>query len=121
MDILIVDDDPAVCQMLNVVLGTSGDTLRICTGDERTWQEIEAARPDLVLLDLMMPGVDTWAVLESMRQLPKPPAVIVVSAYADQPEVKKRAIDAGAVAVLSKPFRVAELAAACEKVRQTLG
>ena len=71
-----------------------------------------AVRPDLVVLDLMMPEVDGWAVLAHAMGMPHPPLVLLMTARADL-DLLQRATREGASAVLTKPFRFHELVATC--------
>jgi CheY-like chemotaxis protein len=75
-------------------------------------ERVAARRPDLILLDLMMPVLDGWTVLDRLREMRDPPPVVVVSAYLD----RGRAVAAGAAGYINKPFRSAELLEACERV-----
>jgi DNA-binding response OmpR family regulator len=76
-------------------------------------RRIASDLPDLVILDLMMPEVDGWKVLQALRELATPhPRVVVLSAYADAPA----AFEAGAAECLSKPFDINQLLATCERL-----
>lgn len=91
------------------VLETAGYAVDSADDGEEALEKIQVARPDLVVLDLMMPKLDGWEVLERLRGLAQPPAVVILSACPDPP----RAIRAGAVGCLSKPFRFGELIETC--------
>ncbi len=81
-------------------------------GDGATALErIRTARPDLLVLDLMMPVLDGWGVLRELRGGAGPP-VVLLSAAADP----RRAIREGAAASLVKPFAIEDLVATCSRV-----
>src|SRR5438270_11637243 len=106
MKILIVDDEPANVALLQEILYENGYARIEAIGDSKlvleTYQKFQ---PDLVLLDLMMPPPDGFAILESLRAengedfLP----VVVLTADTNE-ETKRRALGAGATDFLCKPF-----------------
>lgn len=112
--ILIVDDDPDVLLLLRVTLGVSFET--ILAGDgHAALRRIEAEQPDLVILDVMMPIMDGWGVLEGMLQQSRRVPVIVLTAKAGQMDMA-RAAEMGAAAYLTKPFAPEDLMAAIHSV-----
>lgn len=78
-------------------------------------EKISQKKPDLLVLDLMMPGIDGWGVLEHLRKVPDAPPVVVVTARADYGSFA-RGVREGASAYVFKPFRFHELVATCQKV-----
>jgi DNA-binding response OmpR family regulator len=106
---LIVDDDPASRELLRRALARAGlDTVETSDGAEGL-RALYATRPDVVILDLTMPEVDGWTVLERIRELSDLP-VLVVSALAHEAE-KVRALQAGADDYMTKPVGVQEMRA----------
>jgi putative two-component system response regulator len=106
MNILIIDDEPANVALLEAILAESGYTrLKSVTDSRLALEACHSFRPDLVLLDLMMPHLDGFTVLEALRSdnneifLP----VIVLTADANA-ATKRRALAAGATDFLLKPF-----------------
>jgi CheY-like chemotaxis protein len=104
--ILICDDEPSLRELMRLSLDT-GPAYRFVEASDgsEAIEAIESARPDLVLLDVMMPGTNGIAVLEHLRahaELSEVP-VIVVSAFASASD-RQRAIDAGATRFVKKPF-----------------
>jgi putative two-component system response regulator len=106
MRILIVDDEPMNVALLEDMLSDAGYKQIRSVTDSRTALDVcEAFAPDVVLLDLMMPHVDGFAILHSLRSagdevfLP----VIVLTADANE-ETKRRALAAGATDFLLKPL-----------------
>ncbi|MCM1082237.1 MAG: response regulator transcription factor [Clostridium sp.] len=104
--ILIIDDDEHIGNMLEETLGREGyGTLRAYSGTEALLV-LETNRPDLVLLDLMLPGQSGEAVLRKIKDIP----VIVVSAKACVDDKVQLLLD-GAVDYVTKPFDMEELLA----------
>jgi DNA-binding response OmpR family regulator len=118
---LIVEDDPDLLVVLRVNLHAAGFDIALA-GDGRTaLSRIEAENPDVVLLDVMLPGIDGWAVLAELHRLHHPAAVIVCSAKRNVEDMD-RADELGAVAYLTKPFdidQVVEAASEAVGVRRT--
>ncbi len=110
--ILIVDDDPSICDTLTTMLQFKGYRTRVA----RTGREaLEVAReepPDLMLLDVMMPGVDGLQVCRSFKEDPGLSAVriLMLTARNGRQDVV-RALDAGASDYVTKPFFIDELVA----------
>ena len=106
--VLIVEDDPDLLVVLRVNLVSAG-LEPILAGDGRTAiARIETERPDAVLLDVMLPGVDGWQVLEQLQALGNRVPVVVGSAKKN-PDDMARAEELGAVAYLVKPFDIDRL------------
>ncbi len=111
--VLIVDDEPDILLMLRVNLEAGGFDTALAADGETALQRVAEDRFDLMLLDVMMPVMDGWGVLEGLGKVANPPRVVVVSAKSSDRDVA-RAIEAGAVEYLSKPFspqRLGELVA----------
>jgi two-component system KDP operon response regulator KdpE len=110
-DILAVDDEPHVLEALTTILESRGYHVRTAPDGSRALDEISAARPDVVLLDLAMPGgaIDGVEVCRRVRSFSKVP-ILVLSALSDEAR-KVGALDAGADDYVTKPFRVEELLA----------
>lgn len=115
--IFYVDDEPDIREIVEMALGlTPGLTVRTCPSGAQALQELPLLRPDLVLLDVMMPGLDGPATLAQMRadaalrDLP----VIFMTAKALPQEVE-RFLKLGAIGVISKPFDPMQLA---QRVRE---
>lgn len=106
MKILVIDDEPANVALLEEMLSEGGYTRVKSVTDSRVAMEIcEAFEPDLVLLDLMMPHVDGFTIMESLRAAARESffPVIVLTADANE-STKLRALRAGATDFLLKPF-----------------
>lgn len=105
--LLLVDDQAANLRLLEDILAREGFTQVLSVADPRRALELYAAfDPDLVILDLMMPGLDGYAVLEQLSRLRQPDdyrPVLVITADATT-EARRRALSLGARDFLTKPF-----------------
>ena len=109
MKILIADDDPQIIRALRVTLGARGyDIVTASNGVDALNQAI-SHHPDLVMLDLGMPGLNGIEVIEGLRGWTQVP-ILVVSGRADAAD-KVAALDAGADDYVTKPFSAEELLA----------
>jgi CheY-like chemotaxis protein len=108
--VLVVDDEPQVVWMLTFSLESEGYITHTARDGASALAEIEAHHPRVVLLDIMMPVMDGWSVLEQLQQLPQEarPRVVVVSARASLRD-RAKAAELGADAFVAKPFSVDEL------------
>ncbi len=110
--ILVVDDDASVRRMLQILLSNAGYRVSLATTGEEALAYLELVTPDLVLLDVALPGVSGRQVMERIKSDPDRPfiPVILVTGHSD-PEAKVAALDAGADDFLVKPVDLAELLA----------
>ena len=100
--VLCVDDDPAITELLSMLLQTQGFEVFTANSGEDGIKKIRDKSLHIVILDLMMPGVDGWQVCKEVRKFSNVP-IIVLSALND-PEMIARALDAGADDYLVKPI-----------------
>lgn len=101
--IMIVEDDPIIRQTVEYALKRAGFEVA-GTGDGAEAVDLaEKVKPDLVLLDLMLPGLDGYQIAERIRSTDKETAIIMVTAL-DQDRDKVRGLDAGADDYITKPF-----------------
>ncbi len=107
--VLVIDDDPEMLQLLRRTLELEGFDVELAADGAYGMSVIRRAIPDLVLLDIMMPGPDGYQVLESIRQYCDAP-VIMVTAKTEVDSLDK-AIALGADDYVRKPFRPLELVA----------
>ncbi len=104
--VLYVDDEPDIREIVQLSLGlVAGLNVEVCDSGERALQRLPDITPDLVLLDVMMPGTDGPTTLQRMRADPRFAniPVVFVTAKAMPAEVA-RFRELGAVAVIAKPF-----------------
>lgn len=105
-EILYVDDEPDIREIVQMALGLV-PTLSVSTADSgmRALQSMQASKPDLVLLDVMMPNMDGPTTLQQMRSQPELQAIPVIFMTAKaMPQEVARFRSLGAAAVIAKPF-----------------
>ena len=107
--ILVIDDEPNMLRLLERVLESEGYRVILAADGISGMSLAMDTKPDLILLDIMMPGPDGFTVLDSIRKFSNTP-VIMVTAKRDIESFKKT-IDLGADDYIKKPFRPAELVA----------
>jgi len=101
--VLIVDDEPDILLMLRIDFEAEGyETLLAADGDTAL-RRIGEERPDVVLLDVMMPVIDGWGVLRRLSEMGNPTRVVVLSAKAADHDAAK-ALELGALEYVTKPF-----------------
>jgi DNA-binding NarL/FixJ family response regulator len=101
--VVVVDDEPMVCAHLRTILGSAGD-IEVVDQAHDGAAGVEAVvrnRPDVVLMDLRMPGVDGLTAIERIGQLASPPVVVVLTTF-DADQYVLRALRAGAAGFLVK-------------------
>ena len=108
---LIVDDDKAIITLLAKMLSSRGFAVSPCADPGAALRLVREQLPDLVLLDVMMPGVDGIALCREITAVDwKPaPVVVVISAVAKSPTFRSEALRAGALELLPKPLTLAAL------------
>jgi CheY-like chemotaxis protein len=108
--VLVVDDEPQVVWVLRFSLEAEGYTTFTANNGLKALEEIAEHHPKLMLLDIMMPTMDGWTVLEEMMKLPveERPRVVVVSALSSLRD-RAKAAELGADAYVPKPFNVDDL------------
>jgi len=107
--VLVVDDDPSLAEMLGIVLRAEGLEPAFVADGGRAVSAFREVRPDLVLLDLMLPGTDGLQICREIRQESLVP-IIMLTAKADTVDVVK-GLEAGADDYVVKPFKPIELVA----------
>lgn len=118
--ILVIDDDAALSEMLQIVLRQEGFDTVHCTTGEAAVHEFRHSHPDLVLLDLMLPGRDGVAVCRDIRAESGVP-IIMLTAKSDTADVVG-GLEAGADDYVAKPFKSKELIARIRtRLRRTNG
>ena len=107
--ILVVDDDPNIAQLINVYLTREGYEVETCDRGDKAVERFKANPPNLMLLDLMLPGMDGWTVLEKLRSESTVP-VIMLTAKGDTLD-RIQGLELGADDYIPKPFEAKELLA----------
>jgi two-component system response regulator MtrA len=107
--VLVVDDDPALAEMLGIVLRSEGFAPSFTADGERAIQAMRDQRPDIVLLDLMLPGMGGLDVCKAIRAESGVP-IVVLTAKSDTVDVVL-GLESGADDYVVKPFKPKELVA----------
>ena len=115
---ILVDDEPLAIQGLQLRLQAHEDVeiIDTCTNGREAIRSIKTHKPDLVFLDIQMPGFDGFSVIQGLMEV-EPPLFVFVTAYGDH---ALRGFEAGAVDYLMKPVENDRLADTMERVRQRL-
>lgn len=118
--IMIVDDEPDMVELIKIVLETEGYKTSTANSGSEALEKIKAKKPDMVLLDINMPGMDSWAVRKKLleEKETKDIPVVILTARA-QPIDKMFGLHVMGVAdYIAKPFGRKELV---DRVRAVLG
>jgi CheY-like chemotaxis protein len=112
--VLVIEDEPDIMLTFRIILQTAGYLVIEAPTGEDALSTIEWMVPDAIILDLQLPGIDGWQVLETIQEqglVPNTP-IIIASANAE-PDQHSRAGELGCFEVFSKPF-------SAEALRETL-
>ncbi len=109
MKILVIDDDPAMTDIMRLMLEPTEAKVIIAHSGDFGIEKLKAENPDIVLLDLMMSGMDGWQVCEKIREISRVP--IMILSVLDNPGLVARALDMGADDYLIKPVKSTTLIA----------
>ena len=101
--VLVVDDDPMVRDVLEAMLSFEGCEVLTASDGERSLELAGESAPDVILLDVMMPGMDGLEVCRRLKTSPEAPRIVMVSGKVTL-EDQRRGLEAGADAYLTKPF-----------------
>ncbi len=117
--VLLVDDEPVIRELVQAMLEGDGVEVRCVDGGARALQEVAASRPDLVLLDIVMPGLDGLSVLRLLRAEPAMASVPIHMLTArNRPSDRAAAEKAGADGYIEKPFKGQALQALVASLRR---
>ncbi|HXX69659.1 MAG TPA: hybrid sensor histidine kinase/response regulator [Polyangiaceae bacterium] len=119
-DVLIVDDFPDTLALYESMLSENGHRVRVATNGVDALRQVEEREPELVLLDVSMPGLDGVEVLRRLRARPGAgPAVIMLTAARREPHAIEAGLKEGADAYLTKPIDSRELLARVRAALET--
>lgn len=107
--ILVVDDDLALAEMIGIVLQNEGFRVVFCGDGSQALAQFQEHHPDLVLLDVMLPGMDGFDVCRAIRHVSDVP-IVMLTARSDTSDVVT-GLEAGADDYVPKPFKPKELVA----------
>lgn len=107
--ILIVDDDIIITDLMKMLVSMEGHQPTTVNDSTKALEVADSVQPDLITLDLMMPGLTGFELCELLHNDPRFASIpIVIVSAKDDPESKERAIKAGARDYITKPFGVDE-------------
>ena len=112
--ILLVDDDPNIRQLVNLYLVKEGFEVAMADRGDAALQQFLASPPDLMLLDVMLPGMDGWQVLREARRTSNAPIIMLTAK--DETFDKVLGLELGADDYVAKPFDMKELVARIKAV-----
>jgi DNA-binding response OmpR family regulator len=110
--LLVVDDDRGILAFIREALADEGYEVQTVSSGEDAMRAVHRKRPDLILLDINLPGVDGWDVLSRLRDAagPQVPVVVMTAGY----NAQEQALATGAQGYLGKPFDLDDLMNAVE-------
>ena len=112
--ILLVDDDPNIRQLVNLYLVKEGFEVDMADQGDEALKQFRASPPNLMLLDVMLPGMDGWQVLREARKTSNIPIIMLTAK--DEVFDKVLGLELGADDYISKPFDMKELVARIKAV-----
>lgn len=103
--ILVVDDEPTIVRLMEFILARQGHEMLAAVNGEEALEKIRAHKPDLVLLDIMMPRIDGYEVARRVRADVETAAlpIIMLSAKAQEEDIRK-GMEVGVNEYITKPF-----------------
>jgi CheY-like chemotaxis protein len=110
--IMMIEDEPDIQTIAKLALESIGDfTVEVCSSGQEALDRVVGFKPDLILMDVMMPGMDGPTTLKTLKKIPGLPdtPVVFMTAKVQPPEVQHYK-DLGAIDVIPKPFDPMQLA-----------
>ena len=108
--VLVAEDEPSIAESLKFLLVRAGFDVSVETNGTAAMQELSKDRPDVLVLDVMMPGLDGYSILKQLRAAPDTANLPVIMLTAKgQAEDRATALECGADAFITKPFSNAEI------------
>ncbi|MDW8390826.1 MAG: response regulator [Oscillochloridaceae bacterium] len=112
--ILVIDDEPVICRLIEYQLGSAGYRVMACQRAHDALLLIANEAPDLILLDVMMPGISGWDLCRQIRASSTVPIIMLTAKHGDEDIVT--GLTSGADDYVGKPFSAAALIARIEAV-----
>lgn len=117
--IMVVDDEAAIVRLVRATLQADGHAVVTASRGEEALELLDDQRPDLIVLDLMMPGIDGFETLRRIRTQSQVPVIMLTARAADADKLK--GLSSGADDYISKPFNPDELSARVTAVLRRSG
>ena len=114
LKILLVDDDPNIRQLVNLYLQKEGFEVMMADRGDEALKMFKASPPNLILLDIMLPGMDGWQVCREVRKISNIPIIMLTAK--DETFDKVLGLELGADDYIAKPFDMKELVARIKAV-----
>ncbi len=118
--VLIVEDDTNIAELLHLYLEKEGFETSVAHDGGKGWEQVRAFRPDLVLLDIMLPVMDGGAVLKKIRETSEQVSVIMLTAKGETQD-RVAGLEGGADDYIVKPFEMKEVLARIHAVLRRSG
>lgn len=118
--VLIIEDNPDLAAGLRANLELEGHQIQVCTDGTTALQQLKQFQPQLVILDIMLPGRDGFRLLEDFRSHQQQMPILMLTARGEETD-KVRALRGGADDYLTKPFGLMELLARVEALLRRSG
>src|SRR5687768_5801478 len=97
MRVLVIEDDTDLRTLMWRIFADAGHEVAMAADGAEAIEKVHSLRPELVVVDLVLPGLDGWAVIRSLQKLPVPPPVVLLSPHSHS-EMHARAAEAGVAA-----------------------
>ena len=110
--ILLVDDEQAILKILSIKLKVAGYDVITASGGQEALNLVDSASPDVMVLDVIMPGINGFEVLRKLRVNSEMPVIV----FSARPENTQEALNLGANEFIAKPFNVDELVKRIERL-----
>jgi DNA-binding response OmpR family regulator len=120
--ILVVDDHPSILRLVAKALEVEGHEILTAMDGVEGWEKVQSERPDLVILDVVMPRLDGYRVLnriKSAAELQHTPVMMLT--VKDEPEDVSLATSIGADYYMTKPFNPSDMASLVRRIFETWG
>ncbi len=104
--VLVIDDQPIIAELLQAILEEEGYETQLCTLTRQAVEQAERYEPDLIMLDVNMPFINGWQILNELRQKPSTlqTPVIMMTASSDQATHYKDRLEQYQAHIIFKPF-----------------
>ena len=118
--VLVVDDEESITELVSMALRYEGFEVQTASSGYGALEQIDSFRPDLILLDVMLPDIDGFSIAERLRRDRRDIPVLFLTAR-DATEDKIRGLTIGGDDYVTKPFSVAELVARTQAILRRVG
>ena len=113
--VMVVDDERDLREMINLMLKKEGFETQTAQDGEEFLKKIDDFKPDLVTLDVMMPGLKTKEILEKLKEKESKPKIILLTVVQFSKDEEKKLMEMGVIQYIRKPFELKDLIEAVKK------